>query len=166
MSRSTVRGQILLPDQRNVPQPIATSCWVSRWYQIDEHRRFSLTVGVGSATGAVGDAGGFTGLLVLEGTNEFANAAAATGTPWAGAGSQPGSNGYTGALYYQALPSGTFQISNAISGPSAALLVTLDYLGVAFIRAKFNTTASGTPYPGATACGSGTMQMSFTAKNC
>lgn len=161
MSRSSIRNQILLNDGLGNKLPIQTGTWVSSAINIDEHRRLSVTLGVQSATGAAGDAGGFTGILLVQGTDELAQNNGCTGTQEAGNTSRPGLNGFTGALWWQTIPSGTVAITNATN----RLLLSFTDVGVGFVRLAFNVTATGTLAPGVGQGGSGTMQVYVTAKN-
>lgn len=161
MSRSSIRNQILLNDGLGNKLPIQTGTWVSSAINIDEHRRLSVTLGVQSATGAAGDAGGFTGILLVQGTDELAQNNGCTGTQEAGNTSRPGLNGFTGALWWQTIPSGAVAITNATN----RLLLSFTDVGVGFVRLAFNVTATGTLAPGVGQGGSGTMQVYVTAKN-
>ena len=154
MSRSTIRNQLFLNDGFGHKLPISTGTWVTPAVNIDEHRRISVTLGIGSATGAVGDFGGFTGVLSVQGTNELAQCNGMTGTPEAGNTSRPGLNGFTGALYWVDLPGGQYNVDNT----TKAVLLDVNELGVAFVRVVFNP---GIPV----AIGSGTMNVFLTAKN-
>lgn len=164
MSRMTVQNQLLLNDGLGNKLPIQTGTWVSGAINIEEQRRLSITIGVQSATGAAGDAGGFTGTLLVQGTDELANCGGATGTPEAGNNRRPGSNSQTGALFWQTIPSGTAAITSATS----KLLLSFTDVGVNFVRVCFNATgwaaANGSTTTGCLG-GSGTMQVFLTAKN-
>lgn len=159
MSRSTVHQQLLLNDGQGRKLPISTGTWVTNSVSVGEQRRLSLTIGMGSATGAIGDIGGFTGTLVVQGTNELPQMNGATGTQEAGNFARPGINGFTGARFWNTLASGTFNITNA----TQSLLIQFTDLGPAFIRVGFNLTSNNVP--ATTAIGSGTMFVFITAKN-
>ncbi len=163
MSKSTIRNQLQLNDGLGNKLPIQTGTWVSSAINIDEHRRVSITLGIGSATGAAGDTGGFTGTLTVQGTDELAQCNGATGTQEAGNTNRPGTNGFTGARFWTVLASGTFNVTAA----TASLLLQFTDVGVAFIRLAFNASTAGTPNTGATGSlgGSGTMYAYLTAKN-
>lgn len=165
MSRSTIRNQLFINDGTGQKLPIATSTWVTQAINVDEHRRLSLSIGISSATGATPDHGGFTGVLLVQGTNELAQCNGNTGTQEAGNTSRPGVNGFTGATLWQTIPSGSIAINKGIAQPGNALLLTFDNTGPAFIRLAFNITATGAS-PNATNCGSGTWNVFLTAKNC
>lgn len=160
MSRATVRNQLLLNDGGGQKFPIQTGVWVSSPVNIDEHRRLSLTIGVGGATGAVGDVGGFTGTLSVQGTDELAQSNGPSGCPWAGDTSLPGKNGTTGGLFWTQLASGAIGITAA----TTSVLVQFTDVGVAFVRLVFN---GGPMLPTATGTlgGSGLMSVFLTAKN-
>jgi hypothetical protein len=160
MSRSSIRNQLFINDGLGNKLPIQTGTWVSSAINIDEHRRLSFTIGIGSATGAVGDAGGFTGILQVQGTDEIAQSNGCTGTPEAGNTSRPGTNGFTGALYWQPIQSGTVAINNTMN----RLQLSFSDVGVGFVRLAFNTTATGI-LGAAAAGGSGTWNVFMTAKN-
>jgi hypothetical protein len=187
MSWTVIKNKLGIAVGGGVTSTIATSCFVTSWVNVEEHRRLSFTFGVGSATGqngiptVPGDVGGFTGWLQIEGTNETPECYGATGGTDPGMGSRPGRNGYTGARYWAPLNAQSigfgagasgggatgWAVSNAIGGTGGAnpLLITLDYVGPAYVRAKFNQTASGAPFANATACGSGTIDLYMTAKH-
>lgn len=158
MSKSTIRSQFFINDGTGQPLPIQTGTFVTRAISVDEHRRLSLTIGIGSSTGAVADVGGFTGILQVQGTDEMANAPGATGTPWAAAFPQPGNNGYTGALFWNTIPSGSIAITNATN----SMLVSLTDVNCAFVRLAFNRSATGA-LPNSAA--SGTMYVYLTGKH-
>lgn len=160
MSRSTVRNQLFLNDGLGNKLAIGTGTFVTNAVNIDEHRRLSLTIGIGSATGAAGDVGGFTGVLLVQGTDELAQCNGATGTQEAGNLSRPGVNGFTGALFWQTIPSGTINITKATN----QLLLSFSDVGVAFVRVALNVSATG-PTATGTLGGSGTMSIFLTAKN-
>ena len=158
--RTFVRNQLLLNDGSGNRLPIQTGTFVTSAVNIIEQRRVSITVGLGSSTGAVGDAGGFTGVLLVQGTNELAQTNGGTGTQEAGQTNRPGTNGYTGAVYWQTIVSGTINITNATN----ALLLDYTDVGPAFIRVAFNVSATGSTATG-TLGGSGTMKVFLTAKS-
>lgn len=164
MSKSSIRQQLFINDGTGQKLAIATSTWVTNAVNIDEHRRLSLTIGVGSATGAAADIGGFTGTLLVQGTDELAQCYGQTGTQEAGNGSRPGTNGFTGARFWQTIPSGTVNITNTSGQPGNAILLSFTDVGVAFVRVAFNVSPTG-PYANATACGSGTFNVFLTAKS-
>lgn len=180
MSRSTIRNQLLIQDGLGNRLPmvpsgagiggfqngIQTGTWVSSAINVDEHRRVSITVGIGSATGAAGDSGGFTGTFSVQGTDELAQCNGATGTQEAGNTSRPGINGFSGARFWTILASGSTNITNATS----SVLLQFTDVGAAFIRCVFNAGTTGAPTPlnaGVTGSlgGSGTMFVYLTAKN-
>lgn len=159
MSKSPIHNQILLNDGAGNKLAIQTGTWISPAINIDDHRRLSFTIGVGSATGAAGDTGGFTGTLQVQGTNELGNAAGATGSPWAFAGQQPGVNGSTGGLFWQNLASGTTTLTSS----TTAILLSFTDVGPSWVRIGFNLDSNSNRI--ATAIGSGTMYVWVTAKN-
>jgi hypothetical protein len=150
---------VLISNGVNSNQPIATACFISKAFSTLHTRRLSVTIGIQGSTGAAGDVGGFTGTLLIQGTDEIWGANGVTGSPFANAGPQPGYNGSTGGLFWNTIPSGTININN---GVQSALLNFTD-VGPAAIRFVFNQSATG-PLPNATACGSGTMNIYLTAK--
>lgn len=159
MSRSTIHNELFLNDGTGIHLPIATGTFITRAINVDEHRRLSLTIGMlSSATGA-DLMGGFTGTLLIQGTDEIGRCNGVTGTPQAGAGSQPGQNGFTGALFWQTIPSGSIAINNATN----KLLLSFTDVGVAYVRVALNISASGTALPNSAA--SGAMKLFLTAKN-
>jgi hypothetical protein len=149
------------PVQRLDLQGIQTGTWVSKWVNIDEHRRVSITWGVGSSTGAAADVGGFTGTLLVQGTDELAQCFGGTGTPDAGTGSRPGVNGWTGARFPCTIPSGSVPVTLA----SNPMMLSFTDVGAAFIRVLFNATGYGFPTATGTLGGSGTAYVYLTAKN-
>lgn len=160
MSRSPIRQQLFINDGTGQKLAIQTGTFVTNAVNVDEHRRVSLTIGITSATGAAADLGGFTGTLLVQGTDELAQCYGQTGTPEAGNGSRPGTNGFTGALFWNTIPSG----SVAITTNMQSLLLSFTDVGPAFVRVAFNRSATG-PLPNATGCASGTMAIFLTAKN-
>lgn len=161
MSRSTIHNQIFLNDGAGNKVPISTGTWISSAINVEEQRRLSITLGVTSATGAIGDIGGFTGVLQVQGTDELAQCNGATGTPESGNTSRPGVNGFSGALFWNTLPSGSFNITTG----TQSLQIQFTDVGVAFIRLVFNQSATGTLQAGGVSLGSGTMRVFVTAKN-
>lgn len=161
MSRSTVRNQLFINDGLGNKLPIATATWVTNAVNIDEHRRISFTVAITSATGASPDYGAYTGVMLVQGTNELGQCNGATGTQEAGNTNRPGINGFTGARFWQTLPSGTIPITNSVT-----VMTGMDFtdVGFAYIRLAFNRSATGA-LPSASACGSGTWNVYLTAKN-
>jgi|ERR1041385_1583799 hypothetical protein len=159
MSRSTIRNQLYLDSNQS---PIATGNWIGPPINVDEHRRVNLTFGIGSATGAANDCGGFTGTLTIQGTDELTNGNFPSGAPYAGSRT-PG--GPSGANYWQTIPSGTFAVTKA----TQVFSMSFTDVGFAYIRPCFNATGGMTgPYsPAATGClgGSGTWNVYLTAKN-
>lgn len=172
MSRSTLHDQVFLNDGSGSPLPIQTGTWVSKAFNIEEKRRLSVTLGIRgqsgitqglsgfAATGSFGAPGGFTGQMLVQGTNEISKCYGVPGTPWAGNLPQPGENGYTGARYWNTLASGTINIDNTVS----SLLVDFTDVGVSYIRLVFNQSGTGATATG-TLGGSGTMDVYLTAKN-
>ncbi len=165
MSRSTIRNQIYLDSNQ---QLIQTGTWIGPPINIDEHRRVSLTFGIGSSTGAptgtaYPDAGGFTGTLVIQGTDELANGNFPSGAPYAGVRT-PG-NGPSGGQFWQTIPSGTFAVTKA----TTIFSMSFTDVGFAYIRPVFNATGgvTGAWAPSATGClgGSGTWNVFLTGKN-
>lgn len=151
MSQSPLHQQLWLNNGAGFNLPIQTGTFVTAALNMEERRRLSLTIGI---------VGGFTGTLQVQGTDEIANASPATGTPWAGVYQQPGQNGYTGGLWWSAIPSGTVSITNATN----QLLLSFTDIGPAFVRLAFNVSATGSTATGSLG-GSGTMQIFCTAKN-
>lgn len=155
MARTTTNDQLFLNDGTGKLSPIATGIYQSKAIDMSERRRLSITAGFN---------GGFTGTLLVEGTDELGNCAMggaesilrATGASiaWAGAGAQPGQNGMSGAKYWNALPSGTVNITNATN----SVLVTLNDVNCRWIRVNFNKGVT-------VAIGSGTIELFVTAKN-
>ena len=160
MSRSPIRNQLLINDGLGNKLPISTGTWVTNAVNIDEHRRLSLTIGVTSATGAIGDIGGWTGTLLVQGTDELGQNNGATGTQEAGNTNRPGINGFTGARFWNTIPSGSVAINNG----TQSILLSFSDVGCAYVRVAFNVSATG-PLPNATNCGSGTFNVYLTAKN-
>lgn len=160
MSRSTVRNQLFLNDGTGVKLPISTGTFVTSAVNIDEHKRLSFTIGITGSTGtALVPTGGFTGTLVVQGTNELGQCNGATGTQEAGNTNRPGINGFTGARFWNTLASGSFNIDNT----TTSLLIQFTDVGVAYVRLGFNLTSNNVP--ATTAIGSGTMHIYLTAKN-
>lgn len=160
MSKSPIHNQLMIQDGAgNHAIPFATGTWVTQWVNIEEHRRVNFTFGIGSATGAPGDVGGFTGSLAIQGTDELAQCNGGSGTQEAGNTSRPGLQGYTGARFAQTVPSGTYAVTNA----SNVFQMSLTDVGSAFIRVAFNVSATG-PTATGTLGGSGTWNVFLTAK--
>jgi hypothetical protein len=181
MSKATFHNQIFLRDGNGNLNSISTGAFISPGYLIEEKRRLSLTIGQAgpvptglpasqpgpltgftgglAATGTWQPIGGFTGILLIQGTNEVGQAMGATGTAWAGVGVQPGVNGYTGGLYWNTLPSGTVNITNL----TTSLQIDFTDIGASWFRVVFNQPAPVGIQTGTG--GSGTMQVYFTAKN-
>jgi len=160
MSRSTVRNQLFLNDGTGVKLPVSTGTFVTSAVNVDEHRRLSLTIGITGSTGP-SDSGGFTGTLVVQGTNELGQCNGATGTQEAGNTNRPGINGFTGARFWSNLASGSFNIDNT----TKSLLIQFTDVGAAYVRVGFNVTSNNVPAPVGSAVGSGTMHIYLTAKN-
>jgi hypothetical protein len=155
MSRSTIRNQIYLDSSQ---QPIQTGTWFGPPINIDEHRRVNLTVAVGSSTGANSDCGGFTGTLIVQGTDELATHNGVSGQPYYGVRSPSG-------IGWQTIPSGTFAVTKA----TQVFSLSFTDVGFAYIRPCFNVTGgvTGALAPSATGClgGSGTMNIWLTGKH-
>jgi hypothetical protein len=154
MSRSTVRNELFLNDGTGQKLLIQTGTFVTSAVNVDEHRRLSLTIGIMSATGAIGDVGGFTGTFLVQGTDELAQSNGATGTQEAGNTSRPGKNGFTGALFWTTLPGGT----QNITASTTSVLLSFTDVGTSFIRVVFN---QGITSP----IGSGTIRIFVSGKN-
>lgn len=159
MSQSPSRGQILINDGSGNKSPIGTGVFVSPAYDIQEKRRLSFTIGVQGSTGVAG--GGFTGTLQVQTTNETANCNGGTGTQAAGSLGQPGNNGYTGALFWQTVQSGTIAVTNAMN----VAQVDINDVNAAYFRVAFNMSATGAINTAVGAGGSGTMFIYWTGKN-
>ena len=148
MARTTTNDKLLLNDGRGNLSDIATGIFATKAVDMSERRRLSLTAGFG---------GGYTGTLLIEGTDELGSCSVAQGTgagvPMAGAGSQPGTNGVTGAKYWTALPSGTINITNSTTN----LQVQLNDLNCRWVRISFNKNV-------AAGIGSGVIELFITAK--
>lgn len=158
--------QVLLNDGNGNRLPIQTGTWISPAYDILEARRLSLTIAVNGSTGVPG--GGFSGALLVQGTNELPQMSidkvgSGAGVAWAAAGPQPGANAYTGALYWNTIPSGTIAIGPILNSGNS---MEVDFTDVCprFIRLAFNQSATGS-IPVAGAGGSGTMYVTLTTKS-
>lgn len=162
MSRSTIRNQLFINDGRGNKLAISTGTWVTNAVNIDEHKRLSLTIGIEGSTGASPDLGGFTGTLLVQGTDELGQCNGQTGTQEAGNTNRPGVNGFTGARYWNTIPSGS--IGWDLSKRS--MLLSFTEVGAAYVRVAFNVSATG-PLAIATGTlgGSGTWNVFLTAKN-
>lgn len=161
MSRATIRNQFFLNDGAGNRVPIATGSWVTSAVCVDEARRLSLTVGITSATGAVGDVGGYTGTLLVQGTDELAQQYGITGYAEAGYQSRPGiPNGTGAARFWNTIPSGTFPVNQA----TQQFALSFTDVGFAFIRLAFNMSGTGA-MPSSSGCGSGVWNVYMTAKN-
>jgi hypothetical protein len=149
MARTTTNDKLLLNDGRGNLSDIATGIFQTKAIDMSERRRLSLTASFG---------GGFTGTLLIEGTDELGNCSVAVGTgagvAMAGAGAQPGINGVSGAKYWTALPSGTVLVTNS----TTSLQTQLNDVNCRWIRVSFNKGVT-------TAIGSGTIELFITAKN-
>jgi hypothetical protein len=165
VSRSTIHVSFNLdssPQPNGQPgQPIATGNWIGPPVNIEEHRRINITCGILPATGAANDCGGYTGNLVVQGTDEIVNGNFPSGAPYAGMRT-PG--GPSGGVCWQTIPSGTFAVTKA----TQVFSLSFTDVGFSFIRVAFNATGGGTgPFsPAATGClgGSGLWNVSLTAK--
>lgn len=157
MARSTINDQLFLNDGRGRAVAIATGTFHTKAIDMSERRRLSVTANF---------AGGFTGIFLVQGTDEVGNCSlgadvlAATGAcvAWVGAGQQPGQNGYSGAKYWNTIPSGALAITNATN----SVLLSFTEVSSRWIRLVFNdgiTTAIGS------AVGSGSIELFITAKN-
>lgn len=127
--------------------PIATGSWTTKALDIEERRRVNFTINFG---------GGHTGTLLIQGTDEISQCNGCPGNP--GAGSQPGTNGLTGALYWNTVPSGTVLITNS----TQSIMISLVDVGPAFIRLAYNAQSVAVP---SLAVGSGVISAFYTAKN-
>lgn len=162
MAQSTIRNQLLIQDGTGNKLPIQTGCFVTSAVNIEDQNHLSFTIGIDSATGPAGaGGGGFTGTLLIQGTNELAQSNGYTGTPEAGNQRRPGTNGATGALYWRTIPSGSIAITNATN----VLLLDFSAVGCAFIRCAFNYTQTGAFTPLSPIVGSGAMNIYLTAKH-
>lgn len=110
----------------------------------------------GNAGYATGPLSGFTGVLQVQTTNELGYVNGGTGTQQAGAGAQPGFNGWTGGLYWQTVQSGTVNVTNSTN----VIQIDLTDVGAKWVRVAFNV-ASGVP---SGSVGSGTAHVFLTAK--
>lgn len=163
MSRSSFHSQLFINDGAGNNLPIQTGTFVTSAINMEERRRLSLTVGILQSTGyglGLGTPGGFTGTLSIQGTNEVSEALAPSGTPWAYAQSQPGTNGYTGAIFWNTLAGGAVNITNATN----SLQIDFTDIGCAYVRVGFNVSATGSTATG-TLGGSGTMYLFATSKH-
>jgi hypothetical protein len=167
MSKSSTFDQVFLSDGKGGQLPIQTGTWISKSFDVKERRRLSMTVGVQGSTASgtiVQNGGGFTGTLLVQGTNEIGNCNGYTGTPNAGVPQVPGQNGQTGALFWNTLAGGTINITTA----TTSLLIDFTDLGCAYIRFAFNIASSGNAVVAGNvpsgAGGTGTMFVTYTAK--
>lgn len=154
MARTTTNDKLLLNDGRGNLSEIGTGIFQTKAIDMSERRRLSITAGFG---------GGFTGTLLVEGTDELGNCSiagggilAATGASiaMAGAGAQPGVNGMSGAKYWSTIPSGTIAVTNSTQG----FIVQFNDVNCRWLRLNFNKNV-------VTAIGSGTIELFVTAKN-
>jgi hypothetical protein len=141
-------------------QPIQTGTFVTKAIDIEFIRRLSVTVAVQGTTGLIG--GGFSGTLVVQGTDEIPGNYGGTGTPWACGLRQPATNGQTGALYWTPVPSGTISIGPVLNSGNY-MQFQMNDVNHRFVRVAFNTTATGSSATG-TLGGSGTMVIFMTGK--
>lgn len=158
MAKTTTNDQLFINDGRGVALPIATGVFQTKAIDMSERRRLSVTADF---------TGGFTGTLVVEGTDEIGNCSISgdsilrpTGASiaWAGAGSQPGSNGMSGAKYWTPVPSGTVGITNS----TTFIQFQMNEVNTRWIRLNFNkgiTSAIGS------AVGTGAIALFITAKS-
>lgn len=160
MSKTPVHNQLFLNDGTGKKLAIQTGIFNTSAVNMEYHRRLSLSVGFGSSTGVAGgqpwagDAGGgFTGLLVVQTTNELGQTNGFTGTQEAGNTNRPGTNGWTGAGLWNNVPSGTFSITNN----TQSLQADFSDIGAGYVRVQFNPNIT-------TAIGSGTIYLYLTAK--
>ena len=152
MSSSTINTQLQLNDGLGNQVPISTGTWVTKAVNIEEQNLLSVTVGIRGPTGTYSTAtGGFTGTVYIQTTNELNYCCGATGTQQAGAGSQPGLNGYSGAQYWTTIPN-----TGALNITQNTTVLQQDYynVGARYVRAM----ATGLQ-------GSGTIDLYLTAKN-
>ena len=175
MSQTTKNIQLLLNDGNGNFSPIGTGAFSTAAVNIQDQRRLSLTIGMGGSVptnstvpgplGYTGSnptgtlAGGFTGVLLIQTTNELGQSAGWTGTAAAGSPQQPGVNGWTGARFWNTIsPSGTVNITNA----TTQLQIDFTDIGAAWLRVVFNQPNPVNIQTGAG--GSGTMQLYMNAK--
>ena len=167
MAKASQKGQIQLNDGLGNPLPIQTGTWVSKAYDMDEQRRLSVTLGVWGSTASgtlTQTGGGFTGLFIVQGTDELGQCMGFTGTPQMAAGQQPGQNGSTGALFWQNVQSGTI----GITPTTTSLFLQFTDFGFHWCRFVFNANTNGTYVAGNSpsgAGGTGTMLVYFTSKS-
>ena len=166
MSQNHVHDELYINDGSGNNLPIQTGTFVTKAVDFAQCRRLNITYGIPQGTGyfrgvPYAGGGGFTGIMLVQGTDEIANSNGGTGTPWAGSVPQPGKNSYTGALYWNTIPSGTIAITSTMT--SAAFSFT--DVGAAYIRITFNSALSQSAGIAAGSGGSGTMQLFITGKS-
>ncbi len=158
MARTTTNDQLLLNDGRGRLSPIATGVFQTKAIDMSERSRLSI-----SGTFA----GGFTGFLRVEGTDETGTCAidgnaillpTGASIAWAGAGSQPGTNGMSGAKYWSTIPSGVIAVNNTTN----KFIVQFNDINSRWIRLNFN---SGIANAIGSAVGTGAIELFITAKN-
>lgn len=167
MAKTSANNQLSLNDGAGGQLPIQTGTWVTKAIDMMEQRRLSITLGVQGSTASgtvVPGSGGFTGILSVQGTDEIANCMGSTGTQQAGAGAQPGQNGFTGALYWNNIQSGTIGITPS----TTSIQLIFNDFGPRWVRVVFNSTTAGV-YSASNvpsgAGGTGTMQLFYTSKS-
>lgn len=159
MARATTNSQLFLNDGTGKHIAVATSTWKTKAIDMSETRRLSVTAAF---------QGGFTGTLVVEGTDEpgecsvggVGNVSIPTGNAVdiAGAGVQPGKNGVSGALYWTPVQSGTVSVTNS----TQLVQIGMNDVNHRWIRITFNK-GLGLAAVGS-AVGSG-VQLFITCKN-
>ena len=141
MSQSPLHVQLLSNDGYN--NAIATGTFTTQALNMEERRRLSVTVNFG---------GGYTGTLLVQGTDEITRQSGTSSNPFSGP--QPGTCQATGALYWNTIPSGTCLVTNS----TQSVLLSFTDVGPAFVRLVFN---NGIVAP----IGSGTISVFVTGKN-
>jgi hypothetical protein len=145
MSQSPLHKQLLSND--GYANPIATGTFTTQAINMEERRRLSLTLNFG---------GGHTGILLIQGTDETAGC---QGTPNRQlVGPQPGTNGSTGALYWNTIPSGIMNVTNS----TTSVLLSFTDVGTSWVRLNYNGNSVSIP---SLAVGSGTISVFVTGKN-
>jgi hypothetical protein len=152
LNTTTLRSQITLDSPTgasgtSAPYPIATATFQSRAILMEDRKRLSVTINF---------AGGHTGILQVQGTDELGNCNGTANNP--NVGMQPGSNTQTGALFWSQIPSGIVNVTNS----TQTVLLSLTEVGTAWIRLAYNAATTSIP---SLAVGSGTISAFITAKH-
>ena len=150
-----VSEKLFINDGFGNPQAIATGIWQTKGFELKENTLVSATINFNT---------GWTGILLVEGTNEPGLCICRLGTgpsvAWAGAAPQPGdlNSSYTGAQFWTTVQGGSFNVTNNTN----TLLINLPDVGCRWIRFNFN---KGVAAAIGSAVSTGSVSLYLTAKS-